>query len=67
MYAGAYAFGKTESRTKVINGRARKSEGHFKSRETWMVLNSVRPSGAPWVPAPGCGILHGTGWRRPLH
>src|SRR4029077_1476513 len=38
MYAGAYAFGKTESRTKVINGRARKSEGHFKSRETWMVL-----------------------------
>jgi DNA invertase Pin-like site-specific DNA recombinase len=38
MYAGAYAFGKTESRTKVINGRARKSEGHFKSRDTWMVL-----------------------------
>ena len=38
MYAGAYAFGKTESRTKVINGRARKSEGHFRSRETWMVL-----------------------------
>ena len=38
MYAGAYAFGKTESRTKVIDGRARKSEGHFKSRETWMVL-----------------------------
>jgi hypothetical protein len=27
MYAGAYAFGKTESRTTVINGRARKSEG----------------------------------------
>src|SRR5213082_534202 len=38
MYAGAYAFGKTESRTKVIDGRARKSEGHFKSRDTWMVL-----------------------------
>src|SRR6202049_1584280 len=38
MYAGAYAFGKTESRTKVIAGRARKSEGHFKSRDTWMVL-----------------------------
>ena len=38
MYAGAYAFGKTESRTRVINGRARKSEGHFKSRDTWMVL-----------------------------
>ena len=38
MYAGAYAFGKTESRTKVIDGRARKSEGHFKPLETWMVL-----------------------------
>jgi len=38
MYAGAYAFGKTESRTKVIDGRARKSEGHFKPPETWMVL-----------------------------
>src|SRR4051812_12170207 len=38
MYAGAYAFGKTEARTKVIDGRARKSDGHFKSRDTWMVL-----------------------------
>jgi hypothetical protein len=38
MYAGAYAFGKTESRTKVIDGRARKSDGHFKSPEAWMVL-----------------------------
>jgi len=38
MYAGAYAFGKTESRTKVVNGRARKTEGHFKPIETWMVL-----------------------------
>ncbi len=38
MYAGAYAFGKTESRTKVVDGRARKSEGHFKPPDTWMVL-----------------------------
>jgi hypothetical protein len=29
MCAGAYAFGKTEFRTTVINGRARKSEGIF--------------------------------------
>src|ERR1700693_5960230 len=35
MYAGAYAFGKTESRTKVIDGRARKSEGHFKPPDSW--------------------------------
>jgi DNA invertase Pin-like site-specific DNA recombinase len=38
MYAGAYAFGKTEARTKVIDGRARKSEGHFKAPESWTVL-----------------------------
>jgi hypothetical protein len=38
MYAGAYAFGKTESRTKVIGGRARNSEGHLKPPDTWMVL-----------------------------
>ncbi|MGI9072229.1 MAG: recombinase family protein [Bryobacteraceae bacterium] len=45
MYAGAYAFGKTESRTKVIDGRARKSEGHFKPADTWMVLIRNHHSG----------------------
>jgi DNA invertase Pin-like site-specific DNA recombinase len=38
MYAGAYAFGKTESRTKVIDGRARKTDGHRKTMESWLVL-----------------------------
>jgi DNA invertase Pin-like site-specific DNA recombinase len=38
MYAGAYAFGKTEVRTTVASGRARKSEGHRKPRESWGVL-----------------------------
>jgi DNA invertase Pin-like site-specific DNA recombinase len=38
VYAGGYAFGKTESRTKVVGGRARKSEGHFKAPDAWMVL-----------------------------
>lgn len=38
VYAGAYAFGKTEARTKIVNGRARKTEGHKKAREEWMVL-----------------------------
>lgn len=38
IYAGAYAFGKTEARSKVVNGRARKTEGHKKTREDWMVL-----------------------------
>lgn len=38
IYAGAYAFGKTEVRTKVVNGRARKTEGHRKPRSAWTVL-----------------------------
>ena len=38
MYAGAYAFGKTGSRTRVVGGRARKTIGHSKPVETWTVL-----------------------------
>ena len=37
-YAGAYAFGRTEARTKMIAGRARRTEGHHKPREQWTVL-----------------------------
>jgi DNA invertase Pin-like site-specific DNA recombinase len=37
-YAGAYAFGRTESRTDVRNGRAHKTQGHKKRRGEWMVL-----------------------------
>jgi DNA invertase Pin-like site-specific DNA recombinase len=38
MYAGAYAFGKTEARTRVVAGRARKTIGHSKSLDNWTVL-----------------------------
>ncbi len=38
MYAGAYAFGKTEARTRIVEGRARKTDGHCKSPDTWTVL-----------------------------
>ncbi|MBL8293474.1 MAG: recombinase family protein [Bryobacterales bacterium] len=38
MYAGGYAFGKTESRINVVGGRARKTIGHNKPVETWAVL-----------------------------
>jgi hypothetical protein len=37
-YAGAYAFGKTSVRTQVVNGRARRTQGHAKPRDEWMVL-----------------------------
>lgn len=38
VYAGAYVFGKTETRTKVVEGRARKRSGYHKPRSEWMVL-----------------------------
>ena len=38
LYAGAYAFGKTQTRTSVIDGRARKTVGHKKPRGEWTVL-----------------------------
>ena len=38
FYAGAYAYGKSEKRVAVIDGRARKSYGHGKPPEGWEVL-----------------------------
>jgi len=38
LYAGAYAFGKSESRTSIIEGQARKTAGHRKEQATWKVL-----------------------------
>lgn len=38
VYAGVYAFGKTETKTKVVDGRARRSSGHSKPQSEWMVL-----------------------------
>jgi hypothetical protein len=38
LYGGAYAFGKTQTRTRVIEGRARKTMGHKKPRSEWTVL-----------------------------
>jgi DNA invertase Pin-like site-specific DNA recombinase len=38
MYAGAYAFGKTEVRTRVLDGRVRKTIGHRKPPSAWSVL-----------------------------
>src|SRR5256884_6156189 len=38
FYAGAYAYGKGEKRTEIVNGRARKSYGHRKPLEEWEIL-----------------------------
>ena len=38
MYAGAYVFGRTGQRTSVVDGRARRTNGHRKPLEQWNVL-----------------------------
>lgn len=38
LYAGAYVFGRRALRTHVVEGRARKSQGHNKPMEAWNVL-----------------------------
>ncbi len=38
IYAGAYAFGRTSQRTRIVEGRAVKTEGHRKAMEDWNVL-----------------------------
>ena len=38
FYAGAYAYGKSERRTTIKDGRAHKSYGHGKPLEEWEVL-----------------------------
>lgn len=45
LYAGAYAFGRREVRTSIVDGRARKSKGHLKPRSTWTVLIPNHHSG----------------------
>jgi len=38
FYAGVYAYGKSEKRTEIVDGRARKSYGHRRPLEEWEVL-----------------------------
>lgn len=38
IYAGAYVFGRTADRTRIVDGRARKTTGHSKPRAAWNVL-----------------------------
>ena len=38
IYAGAYAIGRTEARTRVVEGHAMKTSGHHKVMSDWNVL-----------------------------
>jgi len=38
VYAGAYVFGRTESRTIIVDGQARRTASHAKPREQWSIV-----------------------------
>ena len=38
FYAGVYAYGKSEHRTQIVDGRARKTYGHGRAPEQWEVV-----------------------------
>ena len=49
LYAGAYAFGRRAQRTRIVEGRARKTNGVRKPREEWNVLlRDNRPAYISW-------------------
>lgn len=49
IYAGAYAYGKTENRTSVVEGKLQQTAGHRRPRETWKVLlREHHPSYISW-------------------
>lgn len=50
FYAGVYAYGKSEKRTEIVDGRARKSYGHRKPMEAWEVFIKEHHEGyIDWV------------------
>ncbi|WP_292717146.1 recombinase zinc beta ribbon domain-containing protein [Mesorhizobium sp.] len=38
FYAGAYVYGKSEKRTEIVDGRVRKSYGHYRPASEWAVV-----------------------------
>ena len=38
FYSGVYAYGKSEKRTAIVDGRARKTYGHHKPMDAWEVF-----------------------------
>ena len=49
VYAGAYVFGRTESRTAIVDGQARRTANHAKPREEWsIVIRDHHPGYISW-------------------
>ena len=49
FYAGAYAWGKTGQRTSLVNGRPRKSSGHGKPVEQWVLIRDHHDGYIDWA------------------
>jgi len=50
FYAGAYVYGKSENKTEIVDGRARKSYGHRRPFEDWeIVLKGHHPGYIEWA------------------
>ncbi len=50
FYAGAYVYGKSEHRTQIVDGHARKSYGHYRSFQDWeIILKSHHPGYIEWT------------------
>ena len=47
-YAGAFAYGRTQGRSRVVDGRSRKSGGHKVAMEHWQVL--IKEHHAAYIP-----------------
>jgi DNA invertase Pin-like site-specific DNA recombinase len=49
FYAGGYAFGRRESRTRIVDGRAKRRPGHAKPMDQWTsLLRDHHPGYIPW-------------------
>ena len=49
FYAGGYAFGRRESRTRVVEGRATRTPGHDKPMDRWTsLIRDHHPGYIPW-------------------
>jgi DNA invertase Pin-like site-specific DNA recombinase len=50
IYAGAFVHGRTRTRTRVVEGRARKTAGHALPRDAWkVVLRDHHPGYISWA------------------
>lgn len=63
FYAGVYVYGKSEKRTTIVDGRARRSYGHGKPAGTWEVM--IRDHHEGYMAGRNTSAINGS-WRSTL-